>query len=136
MWFPPWWFDKEYYVIGCELNLFDVYLLSILQRMPLSTLHFPETGSGGAMLMKGGSSRNPIVRWNFSGTPLNIKGRILGKRYCPRLLFNFKEDVKKSIKSLKFSCIINSIESLREFVKITRTTRFSREIQKSFIFFS
>ena len=36
---------------------------------PRSTLHFPVTGSGGPRLMNGGSSRNPTVRWNFSGTP-------------------------------------------------------------------
>ena len=46
-----------------------IYLLSIMHFLPLSTLHLPDTGSGLAMLIKGGSSRKPMVRWNFSGTP-------------------------------------------------------------------
>ena len=41
----------------------------ILQGTPRSTLHLPLTGSGGARLTKGGSSKNPTVKWNFSGTP-------------------------------------------------------------------
>lgn len=43
--------------------------LATLQRTPLSIEHFPVMGSGGARLMYGGSSRNVIFRWNFSGTP-------------------------------------------------------------------
>lgn len=43
--------------------------LAILQGTPRSTLHLPLTGSGGAKLTNGGSSRNPTVKWNFSGTP-------------------------------------------------------------------
>ena len=44
-------------------------ILGTLQGTPRSTLHLPLTGSGGATLTKGGSSKNPTVRWNFSGTP-------------------------------------------------------------------
>lgn len=40
-----------------------------LQMTPLFILHFPEIGSGGAILIYGGSSKNVIFRWNFSGTP-------------------------------------------------------------------
>ena len=34
----------------------------ILHGTPRSTLHLPVTGSGGAILIKGGSSRNPTVK--------------------------------------------------------------------------
>lgn len=36
---------------------------------PRFMLHFPVTGSGGDIWIYGGSSRNVILRWNFSGTP-------------------------------------------------------------------
>jgi hypothetical protein len=43
--------------------------LAYRQKTPLLRVHLPVTGSGGARLMYGGSSRNVILRWNFSGTP-------------------------------------------------------------------
>ena len=36
---------------------------------PLFIEHFEETGSGSLTMMNGGSSRNVILMWNFSGTP-------------------------------------------------------------------
>ena len=57
---------------GCS-PLFSLSLMPdgpvTLQGTPRSTLQRPLTGSGGARLMKGGSSRKPTVKWNFSGTP-------------------------------------------------------------------
>lgn len=40
-----------------------------LHITPRSSEHRPVTGSGGARFMYGGSSRNVILMWNFSGTP-------------------------------------------------------------------
>ena len=42
---------------------------AIRHLTPRSGEQWPVTGSGSAILMNGGSSRNAILRWNFSGTP-------------------------------------------------------------------
>lgn len=39
------------------------------QTTPRSIKHLPLTGSTGDKLMYGGSSKNVIFKWNFSGTP-------------------------------------------------------------------
>lgn len=51
------------------LSSISSWVKGTLHGTPRSMLHRPVTGSGGARLMKGGSSRKPTVRWNFSGTP-------------------------------------------------------------------
>lgn len=43
--------------------------VAIRHKTPLSIEHLPVIGSGGAKLMYGGSSKNVIFKWNFSGTP-------------------------------------------------------------------
>ena len=52
---------------GCAVREMVTY--DIQHGTPLFMEHFEDTGSGSLTMMNGGSSKNVILIWNFSGTP-------------------------------------------------------------------